>query len=208
MNSGTRETTIESIGRDTRIVCGGSASKFAFIIIWQKIFKAGNEEKKNLSLELEEDGGHKGGERAQPGVVVEGARSSNPAQEPAPQGGFLFYFIFSFIFISWRLITLQYCSGFCHTLTWISHGFTCVPHPDPPSRLPPHPVPLGLPSAPAWALVSCIQPGLAICFTSQGGFLVAPMWPFIQTIQSPPQNISPRVLITCRIRDILGFIHF
>ena len=28
-----------------------------------------------------------------------------------------FLFIFSFIFISWRLITLQYCSGFCHTLT-------------------------------------------------------------------------------------------
>ena len=24
---------------------------------------------------------------------------------------------FSFIVISWRLITLQYCSGFCHTLT-------------------------------------------------------------------------------------------
>ena len=22
---------------------------------------------------------------------------------------------FSFIFISWRLITLQYCCGFCHT---------------------------------------------------------------------------------------------
>ena len=29
---------------------------------------------------------------------------------------FIFYF-FPFIFISWRLITLQYCSGFCHTLT-------------------------------------------------------------------------------------------
>ena len=58
-------------------------------------------------------------------------------------------FFFSFIFISWRLITLQYCSDFCHTLTWISHGFTCVPHPDPPSHLPPHPIPLGLPSAPA-----------------------------------------------------------
>ena len=25
---------------------------------------------------------------------------------------------FSFIFISWRLITLQYCSGFCHILTF------------------------------------------------------------------------------------------
>ena len=39
------------------------------------------------------------------------------------------FFFFPFIFISWRLITLQYCSGFCHTLTWISHGFTCSPHP-------------------------------------------------------------------------------
>ena len=29
---------------------------------------------------------------------------------------FIFFF-FPFIFISWRLITLQYCSGFCHTLT-------------------------------------------------------------------------------------------
>ena len=37
-----------------------------------------------------------------------------------------FFFFFPFIFISWRLITLQYCSGFCHTLTWVSHGFTCV----------------------------------------------------------------------------------
>ena len=39
----------------------------------------------------------------------------------------LSYFIFFPIFISWRLIPLQYCSGFCQTLTWISHGFTCVP---------------------------------------------------------------------------------
>ena len=78
---------------------------------------------------------------------------------PVPQFNYFICFIvftteFSFfflpiIFISWRLITLQHCSGFCHTSTWISHGFTCVPHPDPPSRLPPHPIPLGLPSAPA-----------------------------------------------------------
>ena len=44
--------------------------------------------------------------------------------------------------INWRLITLQYCSGFCHTLTWISHGFTCIPHPDPPSHLPLYPIPV------------------------------------------------------------------
>ena len=68
--------------------------------------------------------------------------------------GFFVLFCFPFIFISWRLITLQHCSGFCHTLTWISHGFTCVPLPDPPSHLPLHPIPLGLPSA----------PGLSTCF--------------------------------------------
>ena len=66
-----------------------------------------------------------------------------------------FIYFFPFIFISWRLITLQYCSGFCHTLTWISHGFTCVSHPDPPSHLPPHPIPLSLPSAPA--LSTCLM---------------------------------------------------
>ena len=49
----------------------------------------------------------------------------------------------------WSLITLQYCSGICHTLTWISHGCTCVPHPEPPSQLPPEPIPQGHPSAPA-----------------------------------------------------------
>jgi len=51
------------------------------------------------------------------------------------------------IYFNWRLITLQYCSGFCHTLTWISQGCTCVPRPEPPSHLPPHPIPLGCPSA-------------------------------------------------------------
>ena len=56
---------------------------------------------------------------------------------------------FSFIFISWTLITLQYCSGFCHTLTWISHGFTCVPPPETPSHLPPHPILLDHSSTPA-----------------------------------------------------------
>ena len=41
-----------------------------------------------------------------------------------------------------------FCSEFCHTLKWNSHVFTCVPHPNAPSHLPLHPLPLGLPSAP------------------------------------------------------------
>ena len=43
---------------------------------------------------------------------------------------------------------------FFHTLTWVSHGCTCVPHPEPPSYLPPHPIPQGHPSAPALSTVS------------------------------------------------------
>ena len=39
-----------------------------------------------------------------------------------------------FIYFNWKVITLQYFGGFCHTLTWISHGRTYalilnVPHP-------------------------------------------------------------------------------
>ena len=49
---------------------------------------------------------------------------------------------------------LQHCSGFCHTSTWISHGCTCVPHPEPLSHLPPHPIPLGHPSATALSTLS------------------------------------------------------
>ena len=38
---------------------------------------------------------------------------------------------------------------FCHTSTCIHHRCTCVPHPELPSHLPPHTIPLGHPSAPA-----------------------------------------------------------
>ena len=74
-------------------------------------------------------------------------------------------FFFPFISISWRLITLQYCSGFCHTLTWISHGGTCVPHPDPPSHLPLYPIPLGLPSVPGLSTCLMHPTWAVICFT-------------------------------------------
>ena len=74
--------------------------------------------------------------------------------------------LFKFIYFNWRLITLQYCSGFCHTFIRISHGFTRVSYPEPPSHLPLHPIPSGpsqctSPEHP----VSCIKPGLVICFT-------------------------------------------
>ena len=84
------------------------------------------------------------------------APSLLPGVHLTPQGPIFFPFIFIIIkYFFIILITLQYCSGFCHTLTWISPGFTCIPPPDPPSHLPPHPIPLGLPSAPA--LSTCLM---------------------------------------------------
>ena len=62
--------------------------------------------------------------------------------------------LFFLIYFNWRLITLQYGGGFCHTFTWISHGNTYGPHPDPPSYLPPHPIPQSQPSAPALSILS------------------------------------------------------
>ena len=49
---------------------------------------------------------------------------------------------FSFFNMDFFYFLFFYCSGFCDTLKWNSHGFTCVPHPDPPSHLPLHPIPL------------------------------------------------------------------
>ena len=66
------------------------------------------------------------------------------------------FFVYSFlkksiIDFNWRLITLQYCTGFCHMLTWISHGYTYVPPPQTPL---PHPIPLGCPTASAETALS------------------------------------------------------
>ena len=38
---------------------------------------------------------------------------------------------------------------FCHISKWIRHKYTCVPHLELSSLLPPHTIPLGRPSAPA-----------------------------------------------------------
>ena len=89
-------------------------------------------------------------------------------------------FMFSFYFLNFILVlnfTILY--WFCQILKWIRHRYTCVPHPEPSSLLPPHTIPLGRPSAPApsiqyhasnldWRLVSymilymfqCLLPNL------------------------------------------------
>ena len=130
-------------------------------------------------------------------------------------GTFLFSPSPPIIFISWRLINLQYCSGCCHTLTWISHGFTRVPHPDPPSRLPPHPIPLGHPRAPApstclihpwldtflyWLRSALWLPALPVSFTH----IALVGWPLLLHLQFSLERAAGHLLLRLRAGSACG----
>ena len=64
---------------------------------------------------------------------------------PLNQSFFYYYYFLNYYYYFY--FTILY--WFCHTSTWICHGCTRVPHPEPPSHLPPHTISLGHPSAPA-----------------------------------------------------------
>ena len=76
---------------------------------------------------------------------------------------FVCLFVFclqSFFFLFFNLIlflnfTILYC--FCQISKWIHHRYTCVPHPEPSSLLPPHTIPLGHPSAPVPIIQYCVS---------------------------------------------------
>ena len=68
---------------------------------------------------------------------------------------FSFSTLFIYLFLEANYFTILY--WFCHTLTWIHHGCTCVHHPEPLSHLPPHPIPLGHPSAPVLSTLSHVS---------------------------------------------------
>ena len=56
---------------------------------------------------------------------------------------FFFFPFLNFIFKLYNIVLVF------HISKWICHRYTCVPHPEPSSLLPPHTLPLGHPSAPA-----------------------------------------------------------
>ena len=66
-------------------------------------------------------------------------------------------------------------------MTWISHGVTCIPHPDPPSHLPLHPTPRGLPSAPGPS--TCLKFNI-ICYIPLQKKFIAYMyiWVYFKTL--------------------------
>ena len=63
----------------------------------------------------------------------------------------LFFFYF-FNFFNWRLITILW--WFWPYIDMNQPQVYMCPHPEPPSQLPPHPIPLGCPSAPALSALS------------------------------------------------------
>ena len=58
----------------------------------------------------------------------------------------IIYLFFKVLFIYFLLYNILLVLPY---ITWIHHGCTCVPHLEPPSHLPPHPIPLGHLSAQA-----------------------------------------------------------
>ena len=95
-------------------------------------------------------------------------------------------FLKEIIYFNWRLITLQYCGGFCHILTESAKGVQVSPIQNPlPLPSPSHPS--GLSQCSSFKCpVSCIKFGLVICFT-YGNMHVSML--FSQII---PPSPSPR----------------
>ena len=109
------------------------------------------------------------------------------------------FFLNKYIYFNWRLITLQYCSGFAihwHESATGVHVFPILNHLPPPSTShssgssqctsPEHPV-------------SCIKPGLAICFTYDNIHVSVPFSHIIPPSPSPqsPKYYSIHLCLFC-----------
>ena len=95
------------------------------------------------------------------------------------------------IYFDWRLITFQYCSGFCYTLTWISHACTRVPHTEPPF----FPIPSLSQCTSVECPVSYIELGQVIYFTYGNIHFSMLFYQIIPPLPSPTE--FKRLFFTC-----------
>ena len=99
-----------------------------------------------------------------------------------------YIYIYIIFYFNWRLVTLQYCSGFCHTFSWISHVYMCFPSWTPlPPPSPSHPSGSSQCTSPKHP-VSCIEPGLAIYFTYENIHVSIPFSQIIPPLPSPTES--------------------
>ena len=129
---------------------------------------------------------------------------SSPAWAPSSHLPMLL--VLTIIFLKknfFNFIFLSILYWFCHTSTWIHHGCTRVPHPEPPFHLPPH-TPSGSsqctsPKHP----VSCIKPRLVIHFLYD---IIHVSMPFTKIIPPSPSPIESKRLFYTSVSLLLSCI--
>ena len=99
--------------------------------------------------------------------------------------GFPYHNIFLNFIFNWMITALQYCVGFCHTSTWISHRYTHAPPNLPPTS---HPIPpLYIVTEPQFEVPESYSKfPLAICFTYGSVYVSMLLSPFV------PPSVFPR----------------
>ena len=91
---------------------------------------------------------------------------------------------------------------FCHTLTWIRHGYTCVSHPEPPSQLPPHTISQGQLSGPAPRRIQYHASNLDWWFVSH--MIIYMSMPYSETIAPSPSPTESKSLFFTSVSLLLS----